>query len=51
MQKETTVRLRAAEVEGTELPFDEGTFARVLAISSTVVAAILAQVLLAPFGI
>lgn len=34
-----------------EWPFDEGTFARVVAISSTVVAAILARVLLAPFGI
>ena len=51
MYRETTPRVRAAEVDGTEMPFDEGTFARVLAISSTVVDAILAQVLLAPFGI
>jgi hypothetical protein len=34
-----------------EWPFDEGTFARVVAISSTVVAAIVARLLLAPFGI
>jgi hypothetical protein len=34
-----------------EWPFDEATFARVVTISSTVVAAILARVLLAPFAI
>ena len=34
-----------------EWPFDEGMFARVVAISSTVVAAILARLLLAPLGI
>jgi hypothetical protein len=34
-----------------EWPFDEATFARVVTISSTVVAAILARVLLAPFDI
>jgi len=34
-----------------EWPFDEGVFARVVAISSTVVAAILARLLLAPLGI
>jgi hypothetical protein len=34
-----------------EWPFDEGMFTRVVAISSTVVAAILARLLLAPFGI
>lgn len=32
-------------------PFDEGTFARVVTISSTAFAAILVRVLLAPFGI
>lgn len=33
-----------------EWPFDEATFARVVTIASTVIAAILARVLLAPFG-
>jgi hypothetical protein len=41
------------EASGTfkEWPFDEATFARVVTISSTVVAAILARVLLPPFDI
>jgi hypothetical protein len=34
-----------------EWPFDEGMFARVVAISSTVAAAIVARLLLSPFGL